>query len=258
MKKLLCVCLCLCLLGSVTAHADVIWEPYDDSFYLNRQGDFLLTQENYYVNSPYGAADVYDKPSGRVIDTLENGQGFYVYYTYEDKNGVWALDDDGRYVLLSELLNVYDKEFWADHEGEIVSEAPEGLHLELQAQEPILAWTYPGGRNWETTVWEAEDVVNSCTAFYTDEDGRIWGYINYWYGRLDAWVCLTSHYDRTLELDEIYTGTVYFGPDAAPLTPKPEAEAVFPWGIVLPVAAALGAGAALLLWPKKKKPQAKS
>ena len=56
MKKGFTLILTLCMMLALASpvYADVIWEPYGDSFYEEHRGEFRLCEDYYYANSPTG------------------------------------------------------------------------------------------------------------------------------------------------------------------------------------------------------------
>ncbi|MBP3319112.1 MAG: cell wall anchor protein, partial [Ruminiclostridium sp.] len=62
MKKLLALALSLCLLTALSApaHADVIWEPYDDDFWEEHKGEMVYHNRGYLANGPDGFVTLYE------------------------------------------------------------------------------------------------------------------------------------------------------------------------------------------------------
>ncbi len=256
MKKLAMLLLVLCLVGTTTAQADIIWEPSEDAFYEKHKGDFALEQQCYYVNSPDGKAELYNSPGGKVVDTIPNGTLIRIYYIYEDKTGTrWGYTMDEHYVTLSQLMNRYDDmEFRADHPGEIQEAAPEELSVVISQGDSFLGWTHPGGIPAETEAVFADwDLTELCREYYTDDEGRVWGYLGYHYGHREFWICLSDPDNADMKEPERYTAVAYFGENAAPLQDKREKDPVNLLHLVLPIAVAAGATGILYFWPRKKK-----
>lgn len=262
MKKLISLCMLVALLLALAApaSADVIWEPMDAFFQKHRE-EFQVHRTNYYVNAPSGVCTLYRAPGGSETGTLENGEVFSAYYLYTAEDGTqWGMSDDERYVPMSCLLDVYDLEFLEESADSLQKEAPAGVRTKLAEGETFLWWSYPRG------VWHAEEnwfgadcnLAEAATEFYQDDQGLWWGYIGYWMGRQEAWVCLSQPNAPELAEPERYTGPRYFGenPDPVPeelqqSAPKPSRNHILV--IALPLAAVVLAGGLLLLWPRKKK-----
>ena len=270
MKKLLTCLLALTLLVALAlpVHADVIWEPFGDEFYEENREQFSFAEESAYANSPTGSLEIYDKPNGKVITTVPNGQIIYIQRVYTDKNTgqQWALMSheytQSWYAPLEYTLNKYDYEFFTDHEGEIMEQKPEGVTCRMAPGIQYAAYSYPNGPcHSRENYWE-EDLTEGICDYYTDENGRHWGYIGYWYGRQDVWVCLDDPTNMELSQPEIYLGNPYWNTETGEAGPNPDVPQVAEpkpkttvWYYLLPAAAVVAAAALLVLWPRKKKPE---
>ncbi len=256
MKKLAMLLLVLGLVGTTTAQADIIWEPRQDAFYEKHKDEFVLEQQYYYVNSPDGDGDFYNRPGGKVVDTKENGTLILIYYIYEDGGGTpWGYTMEENYVNLSQMMNRYDDmEFRGDHGGEIQETAPEKLDVVIPEGKSFLGWSHPGGIPTETeAVFDDWDLMELCQEFYTDAEGRIWGYLGYHYGHREFWVCLSDYNNADLREPERYTAQAYFGENAAPLQDKQENDHTNVAYLVIPVVVAALATGILYFWPRRKK-----
>ncbi len=257
MKKLICLLFTLTLFFSLasTASADVIWEPYDDSFYTRNQEDFTHAGYYAYANSPAGEVTLYKKPGGKTEGTMTNGELCYIQYIYTGDDGTqWALFSDETYALLTDLLNRYDEEFFDDH-PEITDSAPQGFSVKIPVDEPILLWTYPGGVSHVRSNYWDEDIMSGLTSYYTDKNGLVWGYMGYWFGHQDVWICLSDYNNPDLQEPEIYLGEINWGEGFVPVE---EAEIIQKGSfkllyVILPLAAAGLAAVLLIFWPKKKQ-----
>ena len=256
MKKLFCLLLTLALLLclSTTAFADIIWEPFE-GFYADNQEYFTHAGYYAYANSPTGEVTLYDKPDGKQVGTIPNGETVYIQHIYETKGSpAWALFTDETYALLSDLMNRYDREFFDDH-PEIATEAPSGFSVTIPLDTPLLTWTYPGGASVQSQNYWDEDIMFGLTDYYTDEDGLVWGYMGYWLGHQDMWICLSDYNNPDLQKPEKYLGTPNWGNGFVPteFEALPIAEHINPLYIILPVGAAVIAAVLLIFWPKQKK-----
>ncbi len=262
MKKLIPLALALVMLLSLslTAHADVIWEPFGDSFYDSHREDFTYCGYTAYANSPEGVTQTYKKPGGAKGDTIQNGESVYIQHSYTGDDGnTWALLTENVYVPMEHLLDRYDSEFFDDH-PEIVSadsgERPD-ITVDMPKGTPILTWTYPRGLYTQSENYWDEDILSGCASFYTDDEGLVWGYIGYWYGHRNLWICLSDYNNPDLAEPEIYQGQVYWGENAPTGDDLPDAV-IQPGNsswlhIALPIGAILIAVGLLLFWPRKKK-----
>lgn len=264
MRKMFALLLAVTMVAglALTAYADVIWEPWGDNYYDSHREEFQYSAAVYYANSPTGKLVGYDKPDGEELIQAENGELIYGTYICTLSDGSsWAvgearIGEEWRsvYYPLEDLLDRYDREFSTDHEGEITDTCPKD-DLAPWDGTAFLTWTYPGGAYTEEDpeYWDGIDFSQCCHQFYTDEEGNLWGYVGYWRGHRDTWVCLTDLNNPELQKPEIFNGTLYFGENAAPLEERaPKKSGISPLTVALPVAAVALAGAALAFWPKKK------
>ena len=195
MKRLICLSLALWLLA-VPVLADVIWEPEDDFYTAHREACEYLGR-SYYANGQAGFAMVFETPEAKAYAEphLENGAVLYVSFTLEYEGGAWGVAEleDGRtgWVRMEALTPVYDQQsFREDHAGEIRAEA-RTLSVDGLA---LCCYDFPGG-TWQ---WQGDPADTkgleplTFSELYTDAEGREWGYLGYWYGIRNAWICLTD------------------------------------------------------------------
>lgn len=203
--------------GTATARADVIWEP-NDPFYTAKymeevsRDEFALNNRTYFTNGKLGYIYVTDDPEKEtIVDALENGIRVFVSFTYVNSEGEeWGViqyerGEDGQiapsyryaeddsvktgWIRMEELSLIYDsEEFKKDHEGEI-RDNDGTAEIRLEPGEELQYWSYPGSG----TIIESTPDTDKLTIeqVYTDEDGEQWGYVNYYYGIRDVWVCIT-------------------------------------------------------------------
>ena len=213
MKKALTLFLCAIVSAALAlgASADVLFEP-DNSFYASHSDECSYYGRQYIINGADGYAAVYSSPTAHGADAvLPNGNTFYVEWVYQDE---WAYiqydaqtlaeswNGESGWLRLADMTPAYDSEaFCADHESELY-DSDRTLHLEEGGE--MRLWTYPGSGesagfapNYGSS---AEDV--GFSRYFTDPEGREWGYLGYYYGRVNAWVCLDDPESTALEPDE--------------------------------------------------------
>lgn len=188
-----------CMLFTITPKADVVFEP-DDSFYHAHALECTYVGRQYTANGPDGQVSVYESPqSPKTVDTWQNGRQETVYFTYEGQDGItWGVGQDGGWVPMEYMQVVYDNiSFMEEHEAEIKSQ---GGTLESQPKgSKIYFWKYPGSQvNYEGSI---EDGPLSYEKTYEDSEGNSWGYIGYYYGYRDVWVCIGQ---PTADYGQIY------------------------------------------------------
>lgn len=204
MKKVICFLLVM-LLVPLTALADVAWEPAN-SFYKLHYDQCKAEERSYWVNGEAGYVTLRQEPEGKPLANIKNGTVRYVYGTYNLNGKLWGLvgfsagyegdiylskahdlGDDYReaWVLMDEMVLKYDhREFMSEFGHEVDETARRRVDCEA-----ALFYDYPGG----TVRYEkAQTLFDSVEIWeiYIDPQGREWGYINYWRGTRDIWICI--------------------------------------------------------------------
>lgn len=185
MKRTLALVFALLLLAPSLAFADVIVEP-ENSFYRTHQSECQHREgRTYLANGPDGTLDLYTAPNGTVSKTLQNGTALYCQWTYADNQGiVWGFSDGHEaWAPLGYTLVQYDHiSFEEEHPDTIVS-ATDMIGKEYAA---VFLYEYPGASDPIRL-----DAVNlAAKKSYTDEQGRLWGFVPYIYGIRNRWFCL--------------------------------------------------------------------
>lgn len=206
MKKYLCfmaafICFLFCMLS---VRADVIWEP-EDSFYKQHSSQCTYVSRHFTANGPDGTVILYESPeSAKVIDTWENGHAVYISFTYEDSNGIlWGIYDNGPgqtgWVPMEYMKVVYDHiSFEEDYGSEIIEQS--GALEEQYKGEDVCFWDYPGSKEPFIVPMDMSDLPK-YSSVYTDEKGYNWGYIGYFYGYRNYWICLDQ---PMADYDQLY------------------------------------------------------
>lgn len=249
MKKTISLLLCLLLTVplAVTACADVIWEP-NDSFYEMHFDDCI------YINSDYeaqGEAEIREDPeSDKTLGTIAKGEIVYIGYIWPQESAWGYVENgDGGWVSLADFRRLYNADdFYSEHAADISddsgSTAPD-------ADNPVVLWTFPGsgvivdhiGENYS----EEDDIAYSGT--WTDEDGRTWGNVQYYYG-LKGWICLTD-----LSAEDLPETAPYYAEEQPVPADSPEIDAgpSVPVLVIVLVAAVVAVTAAVIFLLTRKK-----
>ena len=187
-----------CMMCVLKVRADVIWEPMEDSFYERHREACTYVGRQYTANGPDGVVYVYKSPeSAEVVETWENGYQVRIGFTYEDSDGiVWGINENYTekcgWMPMEYMEVVYDSiSFVEEYAEEIVSQ--EG-QLENYEGEEFFFWSYPGSKEYISVTnpvdpGEYDPVYRSV---YTDENGRRWGHVGYFYGYRDKWFCIDA------------------------------------------------------------------
>ena len=289
MKRFLTLLFILLLTLSLgmNALADVIYEP-EDSFFKKHRDECYYENRVYIASGEAGyAAIMKDPKSNKKVEELPNGTEAYVSYVW-DKEGGWALLDRRGWISLTELTVKYDSvSFEAEYGKEFLHpEDPE--FLDLTGCEGFGLWEYPGDKApYARLSWTGEDAWFTAppddlffNTIYEGPDGLRWGYVHYYYGRRDFWVCLSDpdlgripdagpanaenpgpgQEQPTEAPADLPSPTAApsaapetSAPTEAPLTPPDQRESASPWA---PAALAVGAmalaGGLLAVFRRKK------
>lgn len=197
MRKVLCLLLSLCLLAvlSVGASADVIWEPYGDSFYDSHRDE--MQYENRFYKATGDLAQ-YDKPNGKIEEkaAILADELFSVQYVYEDENGaLWGNCylpgvADSAWINLVGCVRPYDREDFTDDYSEQFEAIETQPDISFYADDVPL-YDYPGAEHslYNMIVEEDSEYLPEYAHTYTDEAGNVWGELMYFRG-MNGWVLL--------------------------------------------------------------------
>lgn len=234
------------------ARADLIWTP-DDPFYEQHWEECAYVNRRYQLGGYDGSVTVFTAPGGMNKAALDNGLQGRIQFTWEGKGTTWgylcnvAGSDVEGWVPMDDLSLIYDSQAFAeDHAGQITEDFPE----QVDFHEAVL-YDYPNGTAGEILT-EAPNYLpfsQTFTRLYTDENGLSWGYVGYYMGNLDCWVCLDDPMNETLN-----SGIVPISPSPAQLRGSATVTAGPPVLLVAAgLVAAVTAVTAVLLLKRKKR-----
>ena len=198
---------------TVPVSADVIWEP-QDSFYEKHREECDYVNRSYELAGYDGNVTVFTAPGGSNKATLDNGAQGTIQFTWNDNGTVWGylcwVSDSNveGWVPMDDLSLVYDsQQFMEDYAGEIAETSP----VPVDFHEAVL-YNYPNGTSGTTLEEEPEymSFSETFTQLYTDKNGLRWGYISYYMGMREYWVCLDDPMNGALN-----TGIVPVSPSPA-------------------------------------------
>lgn len=212
---------------------------------------------NYELAGYDGKVTVFTAPGGTNKFTLDNGLQVSILCTWEGNGTTWgslAYWGDNHWVEgwvpMDDVSLIYDsKQFMTDHAGEIITETqpvPVDFHEAVR-------YRYPNGPSGSTLKEDPDYMTFSeiFTQVYTDENGLRWGYVGYYMGRLENWVCLDDPMNQGLD-----TEIVPVAPSAAQLRGSATVTAGPPALLIAAVlVAAVAAVTAFLLLKRKKRVQ---
>lgn len=212
MRKVLSIFLTLLALLAlcVPARADMLWEPYGNIFYDKHFGSCDYIGRDYYANGAEGFVTLWDAPGGSVVEAqYENGTRLCVYWQYKDWGCITVFMEKGKHidgwVPMKDLYLVYDHISFEEEYGAYFK--PYDGQFDgsgLKDGDEIWIWEHPLSYGPKDTLkispdWDFLEQLQGSTgspsAFsqtYTDQNGRIWGYVGYLYGYRSFWVLLEN------------------------------------------------------------------
>lgn len=208
MKKLLF--LLFFLLATFPASADVAYEPPGNSFYEEHRSACARVERDYYSNGQEGYIALWSAPNGLKTKYLSNGIKLRIHCTYEN----WAMvtHQEGTelstpvWTELPGLYLIYDcTSFLEEHKNEIQNVG--GKMLLPEGAEEIYYYEYPGAANPRQYSYFDESIAEAFSRTYSDPEGRRWGYITYYRGLRNKWICL----DDPLSVIPPFGGDSYLG-----------------------------------------------
>ena len=199
--------LLFCFLGMQNGKADVIWEP-EDAFFSEHTDECTYVGRFYMANGPDSIVLVYKNPESAAITARwENGTQAYVTYTYTDPKGVlWGYAGDMGWVPMDYMDLNYDSISFGEAYAAEISEQS-GTPAIQKKDEQVFLWEYPGSESFEMVYLDDFDGnLPEYSKVFTDEQNRLWGYVAYYYGYRDKWICIE---EPAAAFSELY-------PDGAP------------------------------------------
>lgn len=263
MKKLFCLLLVL-LLVTVTASADVLWEPYENDYYWKHAEAMSVIAAKYEV--PQGmSVNIYTAPvNGTLLTTMEEGTVVYVGFSTTENGELWGtgyplgdFDNEG-WFRLGRLQKLYShKEFVNDYADQIAAE--EAWLIAADIGGTVYTWTYPGSgvsdgileHELLSSGSDYNDGKVSYSLVYTDPEGGRWGYIGYHMGHV-GWMYLENPTDPEPALrlyPEVENTVTDTDPEGLRTAPAPYGKIFAMVGILI----ALTALAIVHLRQKKKQ-----
>ncbi len=187
------------------ALADAIFAP-DDDFYNSHSGDCEYVNRDYYANGESGFTELFSKPNGTSLGFADNGELFHIQFSYKLGDELWGLAEYSEsgskliarsgdvyktsWMKLSDLSPKYDYiSFDEAHSSEY--KAYEGDYTEFSGVTNIVMWTFPNSGESNGTVDQADENF-AVESVYTDIDGVQWGFVSYFYGMKNFWICLSD------------------------------------------------------------------
>ena len=235
-KRLISVLLpvILTLAFPLAARADVIVGPENNGFWNRNYNNCVYLNRNFYANGDKGYVSLRSSPGARSAgQRIKNGEILNISFVYNLNGSVWGItqlreqaenpwDGPSGWMPMDDLLVAYDYvSFEEDHRDEIYFRS-EVFDL-LPARCDVVFWAWPGSgeivhileAKWRTNRETERNFLSDDKPAYTDPEGREWVFINYLFGRVNAWVLLDDP-----ELEDVPV----FHPAPAPVPWRPGPE----------------------------------
>lgn len=260
MKRIFCLLLaallCLSLLPAV--RADVIFEP-EDNFYWEHRGECVYHNRVYTANGPDTVTVVYASPKSAVVAArVPTGQQLWISYTYEDGNGIlWGYcedytDDWYGWVPMDYLVLVYDYICFREEFSHRILERSGTIGE--SGEERVYFWLYPGSEAHSAAMFVEGEYLPEYEQVFTDDAGRTWGYVAYYMGIRNVWVCLdapTADYPTLYAEHAPQQVTHPTAPETVPAEIKPGGPSL--GGILAAVCVIAILSMGFLMFTRKKK-----
>lgn len=187
----------------VNASADVIVEPEDD-FYSRHRNQCEYLSRRFYANGDDGYVSMLSEPGSRKeISVVKNGETLVIQYTYDYHGERWGVGYSSGWAPMRDFILVYDSiSFYEDHKDEFTDNKFD-LNVLLDA-ELVVFWTWPGSGEINmdykpsASNRDLESIWLDAEYCYKDDEGRVWGYIPYFYAVRSQWVCLSDPSDKNI------------------------------------------------------------
>ena len=235
MKRLFSVLMLAALLCALAlpAAADVAYMPRDN-FLEKHWEDCRHENRQYWTNGAEGYVLAHSTPGSADATPLPNGGLYYISNVYKDEWGVLEYDRDtlenklwndsvSGWVKMSDMVMDYDSAaFEADHAAELTEESAE---LQLAYSDVAYGYKYPGS-GIVTEEFSGQNYRDPfrLAPLFKDPAGRTWGFVGYYYGRHNCWICLDDPCSDALPPDENAVTVVI----AASALPTPAAPTEMP------------------------------
>ncbi len=238
--------------------ADVIWEP-DDSFYSSHRDQCSPVNRGYQAAGSGGTVSIWSAPGGTAGTVLDNGAEVWVHFVYSgDMDWGYAVTGDGKaegWIPMDDLSLIYDAQaFEEDHQDELTQ--AENITADPDS---FVAYSYPGGPV-QRTVTVDRDYMSLPEALngndmYTDGSGLRWCRLNYYLGRMDAWICADDPENENLSTNIVSPEPSVSQTRGEPAVQGEDRNSQFLLAGVL-VAAAAAVTLVLIIWLGRKRKKA--
>lgn len=251
------------------AFADIMWEPYGNSFYEQHREECTYVGRSCLANGPEGYVTLQAAPGSLTqVANVVNGTRMYLGFTWQDKDGSqWGVveysvekasggwDWQDGWVPMSQVGLIYDYIAFEEDYGAQFKEydgSGDGLT-------EVCLYSYPGGV-YSRTLTEEPDYMPFAETFqklYTDENGLRWTFVGYYMGRENSWACLDDPANQELGVEGPLTIAQVRGEDDSglvqPAESIPAARTAALWVIPAALIVMVAAATALIVRSRRKQ-----
>ena len=203
------IALFVLLSGTLAVRADLIYTP-DNDFFNQHRSEMEDAHYGYEANAPGGTLTLYKSPqSNAVVATVQNGDSLYGSYSWTASNGVrWIIvtwgNADG-WAPYDYVWRHYDTGLFEEDYAASVKEESGVVNQGLKQGDTLKFYSYPGAAEaWDVAFNGTPEDLQYYLSF-TDEAGRKWGKIHYYFGMKNYWVVLD---DPAAGPAELYGGNI--------------------------------------------------
>lgn len=270
-RKLSLIVLALVITAALAApaFADIMWEPYGNSFYEQHRDECNYENRGCQANGPEGYVTLQTAPGSLTeVMNVANGTQLYLGFTWQDRDGSqWGVveysveKEDGGWdwidgwVPMDQIALIYNHtSFEEDHGAEFQEYDGSG-----DALTEAYLYSYPGGVCEDFTIEESGSYTfaEAFQYLYTDENGLRWAFTTYYYGFRNYWVCIDDPMNRELGVDAPLTEAQVRGTDDSALVQPaenvPAARTAALWAIPAALVVIAAAVTALIVRSRRKK-----
>ena len=226
---------------------------------------------SYYSNGETGYMEVFDKPDGFGMGFVNNGELFYVAYSYAYGGESWGIVEYSvsnkllvpadyseksffGWIRLSDATAKYNSRAFCDDYKDDIKDLNDQLSLVLpEGTKNIVVWTYPHSGEI-SSVLDYESFEGDSPVFsrcYTDTEGLQWGYFNYFYGYRNGWVCVSDPENESI--DGYFAQQVDFTKPSSDQLPDKSGNSITTYTVIIFVCAAVSISSALIVGLGRKK-----
>ncbi|MDR0784009.1 MAG: hypothetical protein LBE83_09685 [Propionibacteriaceae bacterium] len=247
---------CLLALATPLAYGDAIVQPNND-FWEQHLEQMVRLDREFVVFSATGSVDVQTAPDlTTVVKNLTSGDILMLDYTclYDGSYWGYSLEHEG-WIDMEQLRLLKDyADYYDEHQDEFYPY--QGGLAAVQETGAALVWRWPGA-DWPlwTLSFDAETLTSQMISWaYRDADGRQWGFIDYYDGNQNFWICLSDPMNADIRhFDPLPEPTVWV-PETPHINIPAPTNPTSPIIIVIVVVVLVVAAAGLILvaWKPKR------